>query len=176
VFNWLRKGPSPHHTTLAMIGAKTGDRVWFVGGRHPDLVAELALTTGLNGEVLVRAPASDHPALEAAATRAGALLALEDDSEAGASREAADLAVWAGDLGHLPADALAAGVAALVDAVRPGGRILLLDEAPAGRLGGSGPGLSDAAGCGALTAAGAVGVRLLASAGRWSYFEARRPR
>src|SRR5687767_14292998 len=72
---WFRQGPSPHQTALAMIGAKPGDRLIVAGADDPDLVAELALVTGLNGQTTVYDERNDaRDLIEAAAAKAGALV------------------------------------------------------------------------------------------------------
>lgn len=72
---WFRKGLSPHQTSIAMVGPKPGDRIAIVGAVDPDLAAEIALVTGLNGTTTVCDP---NPAarddVDAAARRAGALV------------------------------------------------------------------------------------------------------
>ena len=75
---WLPDRTPPHHTALAMIGARPGERVLVMGPRAEGLAAELALCTGLNGRTLVVDAASDARArVEAAAAAAGALVEFE---------------------------------------------------------------------------------------------------
>jgi SAM-dependent methyltransferase len=179
VFKWFRTATSPHQTGLAMIGARAGDRVIFVGGSHPGLVAELALTTGLNGEVRVAAPAGRQAEIEAAAARAGALVEFAT-YEAGplpALDDPFDIAVWAGDLAAVTAEDRQARTRELMALLRPGGRIILVDGTPAGRFAsGRQATLPREAGVALLTGSDAVAARVLATADRLTYYEARKPR
>src|SRR6187549_2737077 len=72
---WLKKGPSPHQTALAMVGAKPAGQVVVIGAADGALAAELALVTGLNGRTLVVDRAEDAKTrIDVAAARAGALV------------------------------------------------------------------------------------------------------
>src|SRR5688572_19245369 len=73
MFRLLRR-PPPYQTALAMIGAKSGDRVLVTGGHDHGLAAAVALTTGLNGQTVALAPVEARAAVEAAANEAGALV------------------------------------------------------------------------------------------------------
>jgi SAM-dependent methyltransferase len=75
---WFRKGLSRHQTAIAMVGPKPGDRIGIVSASDPDLAAEIALVTGLNGTTTVCDPDPDARArVETAAARAGALVEFE---------------------------------------------------------------------------------------------------
>jgi ubiquinone/menaquinone biosynthesis C-methylase UbiE len=82
----FRSGPPVQPTSVAMIGARSGDRVLVVGAGDGQLAADTALSTGLNGTVQVvdRDPAANARG-EAAAARAGALvefIEFADDTSA----------------------------------------------------------------------------------------------
>ena len=173
---FFKGGSSPHRTSIAMIGAKAGDRALFAGRDHPALAAELALVTGLNGQTLVLAPAALQPQFEAAATQAGSLIELAT-YEGGPVRGFGppfDLVVWAAELAAMPEAERASRMGELVALLRPGGRVVVLDGTPARRFGGPRPiRLPAEAVVALLTSAGALAARPLASAGEMSYYEAR---
>jgi SAM-dependent methyltransferase len=132
--NWLPKRLPPHRTALAMIGVKAGNRIVVAGAAAPDLAAELARITGLNGQTLVvDSDASAVARVEAAAARAGALV----DVKVGAigqdliERDAFDVAVLLLPLGTLSSHDRQTIVAALVGSLRPGGRLIVVDGTPA---------------------------------------------
>ena len=84
MFSWFRSGLPPHQTALAMIGAKTGQTVLFLGGRQPGVVAEIARVTGLNGRtVVVESDPSLCGRVEAAAAEAGTLVEFVATAPAG---------------------------------------------------------------------------------------------
>jgi hypothetical protein len=66
---WLRPGPPPFQTDLAMIGAKSGQHVLVLGAGEGGLAAALAGVTGLNGRTLAIDP---DAGASAAIERAGA--------------------------------------------------------------------------------------------------------
>ncbi len=75
----LRGGMSAHHTAVAMVGARGGDRVLVVGANDAGLAAELAQVTGLTGEVRVTDNASGAAAgVEAAVRKSGALVEFDE--------------------------------------------------------------------------------------------------
>jgi SAM-dependent methyltransferase len=117
-----------------MIGVKAGHRIVVVGATAPDLAAELALVTGLNGQTLVvDSDAGAVARVEAAAARAGALVDVKV-ATVGADaleRDAFDVAVLLTPLGALAHQDRRAIVAALVQSLRPGGRIIVIDGTPA---------------------------------------------
>jgi hypothetical protein len=118
-----------------MIGVQAGERVLFLGRSHPALAAELARVTGLNGQVLVVAPTALQPQFEAAAASAGALIELSthDTGPIAVAHGAFDLVVWAAELAALPESERASRLHELLARLRPGGRAVLLDGAPAPR-------------------------------------------
>ena len=74
-FKWGGQDQRPHQTALAMIGAKTGQRILFLGSDDGALAAAVALVVGgMNGRTLVLDPSPDAAAkVERAAAEAGAL-------------------------------------------------------------------------------------------------------
>jgi SAM-dependent methyltransferase len=160
-----------------MIGAKTGNRVLFVGLDHAGLAAELALVTGLNGQTLVVAPVALQPRFEAAAAQAGSLieLATHDSGPIPVQGMQFDLVVWAAELAALSESERMARVHELLALLRPGGRAVLLDGAPTPRrFGGPRPALlPPEAVVGLLAGARGLAARKLASAGGLNYYEAR---
>jgi hypothetical protein len=163
-----------------MIGAKAGDRVAFVGPGQAGLAAELALTTGLNGETLVIGPAGLRAQFEAAAAHAGSLVefAPHESGPLPLSAGAFDVAVWAGELTVLPESERAERLRELVAGLRPGGRIVVIDGSTAPRRFGAskGPSLPADTAIALLSAAGALAARSLGSAEGLTYYEARTSR
>lgn len=175
---WFRKGLSPHHTALAMIGAKSGDRVAVIGAGDPDLAAELALVTGLNGETTVLASEPDAQArVEAAAGTAGALVAF---IEAGTTPlpfgpGSHDIVVFL-NFGRIDAATRGPAILDALRVLRASGRVILIDGTRrSGLFGGAKePRLDAATTLAALTAAGARAERLLADVDGVAFYEARR--
>jgi hypothetical protein len=175
---WFQKGPSPFQTPLAMIGAKPGGRVLFVGAADPDLAAQIALVTGLNGVTFVadEAPGVEH-LVNAAAGAAGALVefgALPPAPDGNAAFDAAVIVRLASRDGQAQAAAVTLGLAHL----RPAGRLLVLEGA---RRTGLLPAfqakvamLSEPQVLGLMRAAGAVAARPLGEADGVKYYECRK--
>jgi hypothetical protein len=177
MFNFLRRSLPPYQTPLAMIGAKPGDRVLFFGTRDPGLVAEVALVTGLNGETSVIADVGTRPALESAAAKAGSLVEfLPDPPGVPFQLAPADIAVWEVALAELSEAERRSHAAAMFAALRPGGRLLIVDGGGSRkRLVGPQGSSSGKSVIALLTGTGAVAARALATVGHVTYYEARRP-
>jgi hypothetical protein len=172
MLKWLRRGPSPHQTALAMIGARAGDRVLFAGSPQPALAAEIARITGLNGRTLVvSATPETDAALQAAAEEAGALVDLARAFPSG--DVANDVVVLAISTGEVSRAALVEAYGAL----RSGGRLIVIAGARrAGLFAGktdTPPPNADAI-VQSLIDAGGRAARLLATAEGVSYYEARK--
>jgi len=177
--SWFHKGPSPFQTPLAMIGAKPGGRVLFIGAADPDLAAQIALLTGLNGVTFV---ADDTPGVEAlvnaAAGAAGALVEFgaappAPDGHANAF-DAAILVRLASRDDRAQRAAVVQGLAHL----RSGGRLLVLEGR---RRTGLVPVfqpkvamLPEPQVLGLMQAAGAVATRALGEADGVKYYECRK--
>jgi ubiquinone/menaquinone biosynthesis C-methylase UbiE len=179
--NWFKPGPSPHQTALAMIGAKAGDSVLVAGAETPDLAAAVAGVTGLNGQTLVVDARADRVEIvEAAAAKAGTLVEFTraDPDQFDAARPF-DIAVLCLSLTAMPQAQREALFAHLARAVRPGGRIVIIDgRRSSGLLGGlsrSGPRLEPAVALALLDKAGLRATRLLAESEGVSFYEGRRP-
>ena len=157
-----------------MIGAKTGSTVIIVGASEPELAAEVALVTGLNGRTIVAIPSPDSkPQIELAAANAGALVEIETapPTTLPVGDGTVDIAVITG-LGEDKRDLI---VREAMRAVRPGGRVIVIEgKKPAGlrKLWSASPA---AAGgdeiVATLAAAGLRGTRRLGDAEGVSYFE-----
>jgi ubiquinone/menaquinone biosynthesis C-methylase UbiE len=128
---WLRPGPPPHQTALAMIGAKAGQQVLMLGAADSRLAAALAAVTGLNGRTLVVDPSPDaRRSVETAAADAGTLVEFEQQSFSSTAAEtgAFDIVVLSQSLsvsGENPASV----VSEAQRVARSGGRIVAIEGA-----------------------------------------------
>jgi ubiquinone/menaquinone biosynthesis C-methylase UbiE len=178
---WLREGPSPYKTALAMIGPKPGQQVVVLGTGDGGLAAAIALVTGLNGRTLVVDPAPDaRKQLDTAAAKAGALVDFDGAPLAMLPLDSDhfDIAVLQHALGN-PADSAVLSEAARV--VREGGRLLVIEDAPRpGLLGFLGRGKTPRADGGTvrdlLLTVGLRAARVLAESDGVMYVEAVKPR
>jgi hypothetical protein len=176
---WFHKRPSPFQTPLAMIGAKPGGRVLFIGAADPDLAAQIALVTGLNGVTFVTDSTPGVEALvNAAAGAAGALV------ECGAAPPAPDGQADAFDaavlvrLASRDDQAQRAAVAQGLAHLRSGGRLLVLEgRRQTGLLQAFQPNvamLPEPQVLGLMRAAGAVASRSIGEADGVKYYECRK--
>ncbi len=175
----FRKGPPPHQTALAMIGARAGARVLVVGTPPPGVVAALAGVTGLNGQtLLVVAPGARAP-YESAAAEAGVLLetldALADPFALPPTPGDHDVVVIHSDLATIDDAIRRSLVGAAFGALRPGGRIVIVEGRPAtGWFSRRGPTLSFESAIALLEAAGGLAARQLGAVEGVTYLEARK--
>jgi SAM-dependent methyltransferase len=126
----FRQSGSPHHTGLAMIGARAGDSVLILGASDPDFCAEIAHVTGLNGRTLVADPSPEAAArLEDAGGRAGSLVEslVTPLHRLPANLPPFDVAIVTGALAEVPEAERPGLVLSAVGALRPGGRLILVD-------------------------------------------------
>jgi ubiquinone/menaquinone biosynthesis C-methylase UbiE len=128
--DWFRKGLSRHHTAVAMIGAKGGDQVLVIGASDPELAAEVALVTGLNGTTMICDPGVHaRERVEAAAGAAGALIefAAASPMSLPVPNESQDVVVLMNASEAVvqadPADVLTHALRTL----RSGGRVIVVD-------------------------------------------------
>jgi hypothetical protein len=177
----FKKPTSPHQTALAMVGARPGDRVLVAGRPEPGVVAELARVTGLSGQTLLAVDAASKSPYDAAASDAGVFVESVDVAH-GATRLPAtdgnhDVVVLHFDLVALDEGARSALAGDAMTALRPGGRVVIIEGRPKSGWFGSRPAtLAADAVMAMLQAAGGVAVRTLGSADGISYFEARKAR
>jgi ubiquinone/menaquinone biosynthesis C-methylase UbiE len=181
---WLRKGPPPHQTALAMIGAKAGQTVLVMGSADAGLAAEVAKVTGLNGRTVVADRGADAGRrVEAAAAAVGTLIEFEDTGVDTVPFEpdVFDVVAIVVDWVALDEADRHRTAAEACRVARPGGRVLMLIRAPRSGLLGRmrtpvvPAGAADDA-CERLTAAGSKAVRLLAEADGVAYVEGVKPR
>ena len=177
---WFRKGLSRHHTAIAMIGSKAGDKVLVVGAIDPVLAAEVALITGLNGTTTVTDPdARAQERVESAARDAGALVefAAGTATSLPVADESQDVVV----LMH-SSDAVATADPAIalthaLRALRPSGRVIVVDGARSSgflRSNGGTERVPASAMLARLEQAGTRARRQLADVDGVSYYEARK--
>lgn len=176
----FRRGPSPHQTALAMIGANAGDRVLFVGRPEADVVAAVARTTGLNGQTAVGTTSARRSAFEAAAAAEGVLVELVEvgsDTDVPPPDATNDAVVVHADLHEIGDAARQPLMAQLLATVRPGGRVIVIEgRRRAAVFGKRVPTVPAEDVIELLTSSGAVGARLVGREADIAYFEARKPR
>src|SRR6187399_1399793 len=129
MLKWFRQGPPPYQTSLAMVGVRPGDRVLVAGKPEPELPAQLARLTGLNGQtVVVNQPADRRVAIEKAAATEGVLVEFADapPTELPADDGVVDIVVLALHLSHTDPSAWRALLAEGFRSLRPGGRFLVI--------------------------------------------------
>jgi ubiquinone/menaquinone biosynthesis C-methylase UbiE len=179
MLNWFRKGLSPYQTALAMVGAKSGDQVVIVGAGDADLSARIALVTGLNGQTTVIDADEARPRVEAAASRAGALVEFSaaPASALPVTAGSVDVVVFTLGLASLTPSARVLAMVEATRILRPGGRTVVIEGiATRGPAGAASPNLPSEDVLALLTQAGGRAVRTLATAGGRTYYEARKPR
>lgn len=177
----FRSGLSPHHTALAMIGARPGHTVVVFGAGDPALAAELALVTGLNGRTVV-ADSRDQTraSVAAAAEHAGALLDFEllTGGELPIERGTVDLVVLQQHFGAVGGGGEHGILGEALRLVRSGGRVVAIEgERRRARLFGSPPppGISGDAIVSRFSGAGMIAARVLAESEGVVYVEGRKP-
>ena len=171
MFKLLRR-PSPYQTALAMIGAKSGDRVLVTGGHDQGLAAAVALVTGLNGQTVALGSEETRAAVEAAATNAGALVEFATDMPRAA---AFDIVVWQVEASQLARADVPVTAAALITSLRTAGRLIVIAQGAGGGFFRKAEAPNDAAIIALLVRLGAKAVRELGKADAVTYYEARRP-
>lgn len=151
---------------VSMAGIKLADRLLIVGCGDPLLVARLAVKTGLTGRaVAVDADPALIRAAEALAPREGALIETLSAPWSALPLDAGafDVAIVRQVFGGLDAAERTRSAAEIHRVLRPGGRCLVIDAAPASGLRGllpRSPGATDyAASEGALHVLQAAGFR-----------------
>jgi SAM-dependent methyltransferase len=183
MLKWFRQGGSVHQTAMAMIGPKAGDRLLVAGQADAGLVAELARVTGLNGQTTVACSSAVRQSVEAAASKAGALvdvleLGPADHSPVPPGVTELDIVVLALDLGAMGMDARLDAARDAIRVLRPGGRLLLVDTPRrTGLLAArTVAGMAPDAVVPMLTTVGAMAARALGAADHITYYEARKAR
>jgi SAM-dependent methyltransferase len=180
---WLREGPSPYATSLAMIGAKPGQHVVVFGVGDGGLAAAVALVTGLNGRTLVVDSSADAiQRLDGAAAKAGALVESINGPLTTLPLESGtfDVAV----LHHtMTAADPSAMIAEAARVLRDGGRMLVIEgEGRPGMFGrfrrpsGPGPSLGGDAVRDLLEGSGLRAARVLGESDGFVYVEGVKPR
>ena len=164
-----------------MIGAKPGQVVIILGAGDPELAAEVALVTGLNGHTTVvdRGDEARHR-IEAAGARAGALIEFVDAplGMLPVDSESADLVVLHAQLAAKNPQARGDIVREAARIVRSGQRVVMIEGAKRGGVWGLLPAppaaLDESTGRAMLSAAGLTAARRLADVEGIAFFEARR--
>ncbi|MEO8483169.1 MAG: methyltransferase domain-containing protein [Acidobacteriota bacterium] len=180
MLQWFRKGPSPYQTSLAMVGVKGGDRVMLAGAPEPELAAQLARLTGLNGQtVAANQPTVSRAAIEAAAAAEGVLVEFADapPEQLPADEGVIDIVVLAVPRAATSDPAWRSLLNEGFRALRPGGRLIVIEGIRKSGLFGasSAPPPTDTVSSQLLSAGGRAS-RLLASAEGLTYYEAQKPR
>jgi hypothetical protein len=182
----LRRGRGPADLAIGMTGVRLGERLLQAGPGDPAVFAALAGKVGLTGRACAAvAVPRDGEALEAAAVHEGVLIevAVAPPGSWPFEDDGFDLAIVDGNmLMRTPAEGQDAWLAAVLRAVRGGGRVLAVERTPRTllqRLGfesslPSSP--ADHPLVAMLTRAGFGPVRLLAAREGLTFVEAFRPR
>ena len=136
----FRKGPGPDALAIAVVGVRMGNRLLGVGAGAARLFAALAGKVGLTGRAFAVVASTEAAArVEAAAAREGVLVDVEttdwpqlpvDD----ASFDVAVLDTGDGLLGGIDAPTRRALAEEVLRALRPGGRVIVLERQPRGLL------------------------------------------
>lgn len=180
---WLSPNPRPYQTALAMIGAKPAQQILILGASDGQIAAAVAAVTGLNGRTLVIDSAAEaRGAVERAAANAGALVEFDQApwSNLPAEPGTFDIVVVQQQM----RDAGAASAALLTQAVRalrPGGRVVVIEGVKASgwreRLRSSrDTAVPTEALCQLLSASGLRAARILAQTEGVTYLEGSKPR
>ena len=179
--NWFKAGPPPYQTSLAMIGAKAGDRLLMLGADEVDLAAAVAVVTGLNGRALVVDPAPGAAGrVAAAAARAGALVDFLQAAPAELPGDAGpfDVVAVVTPLAPLSEPDRRAAIGAAAGVLRPGGRVVVIDgRRQTGlfrRPSQGGTRLQPGTALALLTGTGLRAARQLADADGVAFYEARK--
>lgn len=181
MLKWFRQGPPPYQTSLAMVGVKPGNRVLLAGVPEPELAAQLARLTGLNGQtVAANQPPVNRSAIEAAAAAEGVLVEFGDAApgQLPADDGVVDIVVLAVRRTTPPDAAWLGLLSEGFRTLRPGGRLIVIEGTRKSGLFGSSPAAPPSADAVSpqLVAAGGRAARLLASAEGLTYYEAQKPR
>lgn len=179
--SWFNQGLPPHHTALAMVGAKAGDQVTIVGADDTALAAEIARVTALTGQTVVCADAAGADAqVNRAAADAGVLVEFIAAPPTALPFDAGsrDIAVIMIALASLEAPTQDAVLADAMRILRPGGRLVVLDgtrtTSVLGRLRTARRRLAAEDALRLLERAGGKARRQLADVDGVAYYEARR--
>lgn len=125
----FRSGLSPHHTALAMIGAKPAMNILVIGAADPALAGEVALVTGLNGRTVVAAvDEGARSRIQAAEANAGAIVDFEPCPSGTVPFESGtfDVVVVQQELSARP-DAQRSTIAEAARVARVGGRVVAIE-------------------------------------------------
>lgn len=165
---------------ISMAGLRLGDSVLFLGCRDPKAIAQLAVKPGLSGRVsAVDEDRARVAAAGAAAEAEGALVetAVAPLSDLPFAAESFDAVVAIRLLRGLDQAARAAAFAQALRVVRPGGRVVVIEDGSSRGLGGlfssPAPIAADAI-VAVLESAGFRGVRTLADRDRLLFLEGAR--
>lgn len=171
--SWFRKS-NLEPLTVSMSSIKLGDRLLIVGCSDTATAAALAVKSGLTGRTCLVCPSAEARARAAAEVEAAGALVESFDAPLGAlpfGDDTFDVAVIRGVLPGEDAATRAACVAQVRRVLRPGGRCLVIDDAPRGGFAAllrgarqQYPDYKDSGGAAhVLTAAGLKAVRTVAS-------------
>jgi ubiquinone/menaquinone biosynthesis C-methylase UbiE len=126
---FLTPNPRPFQTALAMVGAKPGTRVLFLGAGDGRVPAAVAGVTGLNGRTVVIDPSIDaEGTVERAAADAGTLVEFQQAPLANLApaSDEFDVVVVHQRMGVTESDP-APMLAEAVRVTRPGGRVIVME-------------------------------------------------
>lgn len=134
----LVKSGGPRDLEVSMAGLKLGSRVLQIGPGDGSLIAALASAAGLSGRACALAPDRGAAAeIEKSAARAGVLVEIEVGPSTALPYEPAsfDLVVVKDVLGGMRPNDRVASLQQVREALRTGGRCLVMERAMRGGLG-----------------------------------------
>lgn len=183
--NRIRRGDEPHMLVVSMTGVRMGERLAQVGCAHGGRLAAVAKKVGLSGRAVAFVP-DDVSAARArkGAAQAGVLVEIETapPTRLPADEAAFDLVVvddTDGLLGSMSTGDRAATIREVLRLLRPGGRAIVIGNAPrsgVGRLLARAPARPPFDAAPLLQANGFKSVRNLAERDRLVFVEGIRPR
>ena len=179
MFRRLFKTHTLPHAALAMVGAKAGDHILIVGTRYPEVAAEIARVTGLNGHTVVVGAERDRQAIEAAAAGTGTLIEFQPaEMTLALIGQTFDVVVSARALAGLTDADRTRQISGAFASVRPGGRLIVIDGGgKAGKLWSSPElALEPPLVLRLLSEAGGLATRALGTIDHLRYYEARKNR
>jgi len=136
---WFRKTAPTEPLAMTMTGVKLGDRLLVIGASDPALIAALATKSGLTGRACIMdADAARVSRAAAAIEREGALVEAMSApwSALPYATGSFDVAIVRDVLAPMADDERSRVLLEVFRVLRAGGRVIVIDQAPRGGIGG----------------------------------------